>query len=59
MELLGHKVVADTIQAAVGRGNTPCHGGEVLQNLEQETRSSDALHYEPGKYPKVGWQKTY
>lgn len=59
MELFGHKVVADTIQAAVGRGNTPRQGGEVLHNLDQETGSSDTFHYEPGKYSKVGWQKTY
>lgn len=49
MELLGHKVVADTIQAADRCGTTACHGGDVLHNVERETGSFNALHYEPGK----------
>lgn len=49
MELPGDKVVADTVKAAVGCGNTPHHGGKVLHDTEQETGSSNALHDEPGK----------
>lgn len=59
LEFLGHEVVADAVQAAVGRGNAPRQGKEVHHDLAQETASSNILHYEPEKYPKVGWQKAY
>lgn len=58
MELLSDKVVADTVEAAVGRGNAPHHRGEVVHDTEQETGNSNSLHDERGKQPKAGWQKT-
>ena len=57
LELLGHKVVADAVQAAVGRGNAPRHGGEVLHKVVEGTGFS-VLCYKPGNDYEVGRQKT-